>query len=989
MVHGLAGGAAVIDSISGAVGPPARRLLIFSSAPVREDAIAWFQESTKCGIVDVVEDVKGQLPHNRPTKADVVVVLSTCDHTVWDAIRRAYADSEIIFAPPKKAHATKALMAHRFTPAPMEAAKAQPALRLVKPGAPPVSLVVGFLTKLVEVLHARGFAPPTFEDLVWLRYSPLVTPIATVSTGAAWNDLLVVCTGKCPAHGGSAVPATDLLAAAQVALGVHTIVVPESLQPGLDVTVRWVRQLRALGRPLTLSTDLVFAALRDAEGLRWPGRWSWADTQDVVILAGPGDAVNGALPATADDYVSTFEVAFAGPPQVADASRIGAKTKGPQAAVAAKAAAAAAEEPKPAVAHDVKNVLIKWPAVLDLVERVGPVSYPDLAWLRQVPEFVALAQADWEALRLKDGARTVPDAALNVAASVWARRFPVVTTTDVVYRQAAVRYLADFMLKADQVPDRREAAGVAQDVAAKRSGGVAPWLFAEARALAVLPWGRGVYAGSATWIAALKAALVAGDAAVAQAVAKAAEALVEVKVPDKVVVLPVPAVKPTLGDFAWLRQQPELVAFRAVPWGALTGRHHHAWSLRTERSLNPREVLIDVARQFGGSVAVEDELVRRRLWMVAYVAKRLPSYTIPPTPTRVAHYTWAALSKCAGYGGLKGLLYEAVCAAGLPWGYTTGGPMVSVNLLQAAYDAYDALAAPPQPAPPQPAPPQPAAEQAVAEQAVAKRKPRVQPQGAAFDLLEEIARTLGGPVTWHDLAWLRQQPELKSIRAIPWSAFSSWPKIFGEGHTDEQLLSAAYACATDDSAPESPAATYRFTFIKHAAAALRRAGGFWSVDAVRIAQTAPRYGEMPWGALGDNMDGAFAEAAALTGLPEHSAKGAPMRFIFVAAAKAAAIEVGHSLSEEAPVSVNPATPMPIPLPLPSSDTVPVTPPWAVLPPPPTTAGSPGTVALAPQVVKAITALKAAMDANYVRSVLVDANGYLAEIVEIHTARHAW
>lgn len=814
----------MIDSISGAVGLPARRLLIFSSAPVREDAIAWFQQSTKCGIVDVVEDVKGQLPHNRPTKADVVVVLSTCDHTVWDAIRRAYADSEIIFAPPKKAHATKALMAHRFTPAPMEAAKAQPALRLVKPGAPPVSLVVGFLTKLVEVLHARGFAPPTFEDLVWLRYSPLVTPIATVSTGAAWNDLLVVCTGKCPAHGGSAVPATDLLAAAQVALGVHTIVVPESLQPGLDVTVRWVRQLRALGRPLTLSTDLVFAALRDAEGLRWPGRWSWADTQDVVILAGPGDAVNGALPATADDYVSTFEVAFAGPPQVADASRIGAKTKGPQAAVAAKAAAAAAEEPKPAVAHDVK---------------------------------------------------------------------------------------------------------------------------------------------------------------------KAAEALVEVKVPDKVVVLPVPAVKPTLGDFAWLRQQPELVAFRAVPWGALTGRHHHAWSLRTERSLNPREVLIDVARQFGGSVAVEDELVRRRLWLVAYVAKRLPSYTIPPTPTRVAHYTWAALSKCAGYGGLKGLLYEAVCAAGLPWGYTTGGPMVSVNLLQAAYDAYDALAAPPQPAPPQPAPPQPAAEQAVAEQAVAKRKPRVQPQGAAFDLLEEIARTLGGPVTWHDLAWLRQQPELKSIRAIPWSAFSSWPKIFGEGHTDEQLLSAAYACATDDSAPESPAATYRFTFIKHAAAALRRAGGFWSVDAVRIAQTAPRYGEMPWGALGDNMDGAFAEAAALTGLPEHSAKGAPMRFIFVAAVKAAAIEVGHSLSEEAPVSVNPATPMPIPLPLPSSDTVPVTPPWAVLPPPPTTAGSPGTVALAPQVVKAITALKAAMDANYVRSVLVDANGYLAEIVEIHTARHAW
>lgn len=426
--------------------------------------------------------------------------------------------------------------------------------------------------------------------------------------------------------------------------------------------------------------------------------------------------------------------------------------------------------------------------------------------------------------------------------------------------------------------------------------------------------------------------------------------------------------KLTLSDLAWLRQQPDMAVFRSLSWSG-TATHMRGGGARVAERGVSAVALLAAARAAvqGGAATMEHEFTACRLRMVKTMADKLANYSLPRTSLAAAHSVEGLLVALSTEERpyFVGVLHEAIYLAELPWG-RKGRGKITRGWLRGVYAgvvATETGVTPP-----------------TSIRSCAMRKG---PWGI-------ILRKLGVDVALGDLAWLRQQPEFKALRGTSWVEVKSVTVNCGRAFTDDALYSAAADARADAGAPESPAVVLRFDLVARLSAAIKAAGGFWTYDALRSAESRGlgRVSAPP--EQRNALSGVLSEAAAFSGCTPKSRRKGDFAAMLVAVYNEAISAAGAKLQEE---PVRATSPPPTPAPTPTSPPrlpppipfaalipIPIQIPRGVAPP-----AVPG--ALPEAVVDAARALKVAMDANNVRRVVVGPDGVDAELIT--TVKVAW
>ena len=258
-------------------------------------------------------------------------------------------------------------------------------------------------------------------------------------------------------------------------------------------------------------------------------------------------------------------------------------------------------------------------------------------------------------------------------------------------------------------------------------------------------------------------------------------------------------------DVVWLRQHERFPAIRSISVLRLsnarlpaTGRVCSDTELRSAAYAVEREVPCAESAERG-----------RRFLVVARLAKRYVEERRTPSAVECAWVVnYSRHMHPVLVAGLEGVLWEAVVLSARPFGPKGGkgsGAFWCETLRSVAREVPPVV----------PKTPEALEVPEVSEVPEVLEVPEAVSFGAA------LARSATS-MSRSDLAWLRQQGELKALRAVPWVGLVNELSISnrgrrGRGTTDERLLQAAFGLFKDDPMPESPALARRFRAVRHLA----------------------------------------------------------------------------------------------------------------------------------------------------------------------------
>lgn len=503
----------------------------------------------------------------------------------------------------------------------------------------------------------------------------------------------------------------------------------------------------------------------------------------------------------------------------------------------------------PAVAPVAKEpeVAISGNPIADVSRAVHGASLEDIVWLRQHPQFVAIRGLTWlsiSTIRLPEKGRFRSDRELLDAATAYERRFTSTERPERTRRFRVVAALAEKFKALQRTPSRRTATWViwhtTKSDPALMEG--CEGVILEAVVLSGLSFAfesaRGAWFSS--WPVVLRSVIRSVDAAYDKASAPAPEAaLAVVEAPKEVSRAEAPTPpsgRRILAAFrqafagpiwfdalAWVRGHADFHALRAIPWQEIVDAKLDAHGKVQGRRAALLKAASEVEALFP---TVESAQTTRRFEIVDRLTARLLHDR--RTPSR-AQASKAVSDLKFGHDKctepIDGVFLEALARTGL--GARLDNPKVTVPWIQVLREAI-AAKVPVEGASTMPS----GASQAKAVPMVAEEEKDEYTERAhrsKHPVVGSLFRQLPS-LTVADLAWLRQQPELRVLRRTSWKelvlAFDK-ARVRGarRSASDEGLLQAAYACFHDETVAEDPDLGWRFRAVRVLADRMARDGG--------------------------------------------------------------------------------------------------------------------------------------------------------------------